>query len=203
MLTSLKKHHHSETEVQYEFILWCGCQWKQQRWWYCLFFDRGDSVVLLGYQNPGVNYCMPMAFGLICKVGELDFLRWSLRASGSESQNCCFELFGVNHKFCPQLWVLHCEWDQLVAIRWSGSRWPGWGGPWSLGRGNWGVALEEGWGWGYKSPCLERSILGRGSTQILRGSRGRWMTNGKSCRSTLKETTVVRDIKCGMDYFDR
>ena len=26
------------------------------------------------------------------------------------------------------------------------------------------------------------------------------MTNGKSCRSTLKETTVVRDIKCGMDY---
>ena len=37
-------------------------------------FDRGDSVVLPGYQNPGVNYCMSMAFGLICKVGELDFL---------------------------------------------------------------------------------------------------------------------------------
>ena len=73
--------------------------------------DRGDSVVLLGYQNPGVNSCMSMAFGLICEVGELDFLGWSLRTSGSESQNCCFELSGVNHKFCPQLWVLHCEWD--------------------------------------------------------------------------------------------
>lgn len=155
MLTSLKKTSQfwDWSPIWVHPVMWLPM--KTTTMMILFIVDRGDSVVLLGYQHPGVNSCMSIAFGLICKVGELDFLGWSLRPSGSESQNCCFELFGVNHKFCPQLWVLHCEWDQLAAIHWSGSRWPGWGGLWSLGRGNWGVALEEGWGWGYKSPALK------------------------------------------------
>lgn len=114
-------------KLQHEFILWyhhnkCGdivyCCWQI------------GFCCSVAHQNIWVNYYTSVVFSLIYKVGELTTPEGSLRTSGSESLNCCFVLVRDNQKLCPQLWILHCKWYQLVEGHWNeidyqAGEWPG------------------------------------------------------------------------------